>query len=421
MPHRPLADATTTDPFRYHVRTRMSLDLDDRHPPLPWPARLVFVIALALTALGLYCIYTTENQDGKPLTQSKSQTAFIVLGLVACAATATVGHARIGQFAYPLFGVTLALLVLLVIARKVNLAPIIPLKRNTARWVEFGPVRIQPSELAKVVYILALANYLKFRSSYRTLKGLLGPFALTIIPMGLILVEPDLGTSLLLLPTLFIMLFAAGARRRHLATLLALGLLAAPAFYVSGLMSPYQKERVEGLVRQNDDDPRWQKGPGFQLRQSKIAIGAGGWTGQTGDDAAFFRHDLLPEEHNDFIFAVIGHQYGFAGATLAVLAYMLLIFCGLMIASATDDPFARLLAVGVCAIIGAQTFINIGMTIGLMPITGMTLPFVSSGGSSLVTNYIAIGLLLSVSRRRPILIARKPFEFGARDDHHVSD
>src|SRR5207237_1244504 len=172
---------------------------------------------------------------------------------------------------------------------------------------------------------------LKFRSNYRTVMGLVAPFMITLIPVALILVEPDLGTSILLLPVLFIMLFAAGARRRHLAVVLGMGLAVAPLFYYSGLMKGYQRERIAAVFRQNDADERWQMGPGFQLRQSKIAIGSGQWSGQDAEDAAFFRHDLLPEEHNDFIFAVIGHQWGFFGAAILISMYLVLVTVGFAI------------------------------------------------------------------------------------------
>lgn len=387
-----------------------SMDLAPR-APMPLAGRLALLIVLSLTALGIWCIRTSESGDGWIGPTGFIQIVYAVAGIVLMLIVVSIGHAPMARLAYPLFMATLVVLVLLVVARKVPLHPVIPLKRNVARWVYFGPIGLQPSEFAKFTFVLALANYLKFRSNYRTLRGLIAPFVMTLIPLGLILVEPDLGTSLLLLPVLFVMLFAAGARKRHLALVMLLGVLAMPAFYFSPLMSDYQKQRLQVVVRQNDPDPHWQIGPGFQLRQAKIAIGSGGWTGQDADETAFFRHDLLPEDHNDFVFAIIGNQFGFFGAAALVCAYLALIVAGFVIASATDDPLARLLAVGVTAMIATQTVINIGMTIGLMPITGMTLPFISAGGSSLIANYLAVGLLLSVARHRPILLTRKPFEY----------
>ncbi len=379
-------------------------------PPLGW---IVLSAAIALTVLGLIGVYVSEAAADGPATQTIRQLGYLGLGLFGILAIQVFGYRRIGGWAYPLFGFILLLLILLVVARKVPLSPIVPARRNTYRWIVLGPINIQVSEYTKVVYILALAAYLRFRTNYRSLRGLLGPFILTLVPVGLILKEPDLGTSLLLLPTLFVMLYAAGAKLRHLLLVLGLGLAAAPAFYFSPLMNPYQRDRITSLFKQDDEDDRWRLAAGYQLNQSKIALGSGQAFGRGLDEGDFFKHDLLPEEHNDFIFAVIGHQWGFIGCLAVILAYLIIVAAGLTIASMTVDPLGRLLAVGVCALILAQAMINIGMTIGLTPITGMTLPFVSMGGSALVANYLCIGLLVDVARRRPIEIARKPFEFAA--------
>ncbi|MCK6485284.1 MAG: rod shape-determining protein RodA [Phycisphaerae bacterium] len=387
-------------------------DLETPQRPLPWSARLILLVALGLTGAGLAAIYASEKSPGATYAQTRRQLAFAAVGLLAAGAAAAVGHKALGRFAYPLFGLTLVLLAVLAVARDLPLDPVIPVRRNTTRWIVLGPLQFQVSDAAKIVFVLALAAYLRFRSNYRTIRGLMPPFLLTLAPTALILLEPDLGTSLLLMPVLFVMLFAAGARKRHLALFAVLGAAAAPAFYFSGLMDDYQRQRIDVLFRQNDPDPRWQMGPGFQLRQSKTAIGSGQLLGQDAEDAAFFRHNLLPEEHNDFIFAVIAHQFGFAGAAAVILAYVVLLTAGLAAASATHDPFSRLVAVGLSAMIGVQATVNIGMTMGLMPITGMTLPFISSGGSSLVTCFAAVGLLISVARHRPRMIAHKPFEFG---------
>jgi cell division protein FtsW (lipid II flippase) len=381
-------------------------------PPLGW---LVCFAALGLTTFGLAGVYAGEAGGSDPPTQTLRQLTFLLAGLVGLALVQVVGYRRVGRHAYLLFGFMLLLLLLLVIARKVPLAPFIKPRRNTFRWVFIGPIQFQVSEYAKVVYILALAFYLRFRTNYRTFRGLFMPFVLTLVPVALILKEPDLGTSLLLLPTLFLMLFVAGAKIGHLAAVTALAAVAAPAFYFSPLMSAYQRERIRSVLAQEESSDRWRLNEGYQLNQSKIALGSGQLVGRGFREGAFFRHNLLPEEHNDFIFAVVGHQWGFLGCMVVMLLYLVIIAAGLTIASSTTDPFGRLLAVGVCALILAQTFINVGMTIGLMPITGMTLPFVSMGGSSLVANYLAIGLMIDVARRRPPNLARKPFEFSGDD------
>ncbi len=377
-------------------------------PELGW---LVLGCALVLTAMGLLGVFAAEADLDGPPHQTLRQLGFLGVGIVAFLAVQAIGYRELGRWSYVLFFLTLVLLVLLVLGDKIDMSPFIVMRRNAYRWIFIGPVNFQISELAKVSHILALAYYLRYRTNYRTFGGLFMPFVLTLVPVGLILKEPDLGTSLLLLPNLFVMLFVAGARIRHLAIIILLGIVAAPCFYFSPLMNGYQKDRIQAVFRQESSDKKWTQNQGYQLTQSKIALGSGGLLGQGFQQADFFRHNLLPEEHNDFIFAVIGHQWGFLGGMFVLVLYIVLFAAGLTIASMTTDPLGRLVAVGVCTVICSQMIINIAMTIGLMPITGMTLPFASMGGSSLITNYLALGLLVSVARRRPLDMAPKPFEF----------
>lgn len=386
---------------------------------LPAAGWAMVLAAMILTGLGLLGIYAGEAESGVLPANTMRQTAFLAAGLGAMAIVQAIGYRRLGNWSGVMYFIVLVLLALLLVGKRISLAPFITPRKGSYRWIFLGPLNFQISEIAKLVFIVALAWYLRFRTNYRTIAGLLVPFVLTLVPVGLILPEPDLGTSLLLPPTLFIMLFAAGARKRHLALFAGMAAVAAPIFFFSPLMDDYQRKRIYVLLRQNDDDPRWHLNEGYQLTQSKIAVGSGGLVGQGFHEGAFFRHDLLPEEHNDFIFAVLAHQWGFIGCNIVLLCYLVIFVAGLTIATMTTDPFGRLLAVGLCALIFVQTAINISMTIGLAPITGITLPFVSQGGSALVTNYMALGLLISVARRRVIDIARRPFEFT--DDELVFD
>jgi len=340
------------------------------------------------------------------------QLAYLASGVGLMSLILRPSYQKIGWYAYPVYGLAILLLLLLVVDRWVDL-PLVPVSRGTRRWIRAGPLGIQPSEFMKVALIMCLARYLRFRSSYRRLAGLMPPLLLTLLPMVLILFQPDLGTLLMLLPVLFAMLFVAGARLRHLFLVVVLGCATMPLFYVYG-MKDYQRTRILSLLRQNTADESWHQDEGYQLRQSKIALGTGGLTGTGYGGGIFVRYgDLLPEEHNDFIFAIIGHQWGFVGALLVIVAYGVIVLFGLEVATVTNDPFGRLLAVGVVVMIVAQALLNICMTIGLAPITGMTLPFVSAGGSSLWANFIALGLLVNVAQRRPMLIARPPFEHAA--------
>ena len=386
----------------------------------------------------------------KPLTYGYTgkQALFCAVAIVGFILAAAIPYPRLGRTAYLWFGLTLALLVLVLL---------LPANRFVHRWINLrfsgGPsessiLQFQPSELAKIAYVMALAWYLRYRDNYRRLLGLIPPFVLTMAPVALILLEPDLGTSLLLPPTLFFMLFMAGAKLRHLLTIVAVAALLvlvpipqqtagmkpelakdrqALAYWQGSVgsqqyvLSPgaaafirehHQLVRIIGWLHQGDSAVS--QDISFQLDQSVLALGAGGLSGRGDEDAGDFVLYVLPEDHTDFIYAVIGSKWGFVGCMAVMLIYLVIFVCGAEIAGTTDDPFGRLLVVGVLALLFTQIFINAGMTMGLMPITGMTLPLISYGGSSMLINGIALGLLANVARRRSMVLAPKPFEFGHR-------
>lgn len=395
---------------------------------LTWPGIAIFAASMCLCAVGLLCIIAVEGSAGAA---AQKQVVFVIVSLAAGVAVLTAGYQRLGRFAYALFGIGLFLLVLMVLARVRGGLPMIGPINGTYRWISLPGFSVQPSEIMKVVFIIGLAWYLRHKEDVRRFKTLIGPFVLTVVPVMLVLLQPDLGTALLLMPVLFVMLFAAGARLRHFAVIGLLAVLCLPIFWAK--MRPYQKERIAGLLLQYDsiklqitDSPdrwkwlcpkgkssvrRWEREAGYQLTGSLGALGNGGWAGQGWRNGAYVRHAvLLPARENDFVFAIIGEQWGFVGCLGLLACYVVIVVAGLEIAARTDDPFGRLLAVGVVALLGTQTLINIGMTIGLTPITGMNLPFVSSGGSSLIANFALIALLINVSQDRPFLLARKPFE-----------
>lgn len=386
---------------------------------------------LFLAALGLATIHASDANVGAPPTASAPssaapgawfdrvlaaigpftlrQAAYLVTGVVLMLLTLWPSYQEIGRHAYLIYWLGVFFLALLVIDRWVDL-PFVPEKRFTRRWIEVAGIGFQPSEFMKVALILALARYMRFRDSIREWRGLVVPFLMTLGPLVLVVFQPDLDTALMMLPMLLAMLFMAGARLRHLLAVVLLGAAIAPVFYVYG-MSPYQRTRIDVVLRQGVEDERWHMKEGYQLRQSKIALGVGRVWGEGYRQGAFVEHDFLPEKHNDFIFAIIGNQWGFVGSVLVVLAYVLIVLCAIEVAVVTNDPFGRLLVVGVIVMIVLQALMNIGMTIGYFIITGMTLPFVSYGGSSLWANFIALGLLVNVAQRRPMLIARKPFAY----------
>ena len=437
-----------------------------------WP---IIAAMLALMIVGITAITVSQRITGTGGQTATKQIVYSLLALAAFVTGVVVPYQRIGRAAYAFFALTLSLL-----AAVLFTAPI----KGATRWFDLPFISVQPSEIAKLTYILTLAWYLRYGDHYRRLWGLLVAMVLAFVPMGLILAQPDLGTGLLFLPTLYFMLFMAGAKLRHLLLMVAIGmaivLLPVPVrvdgkafefvrdrFNVTHLgplkfysvddslpwrdrpcvpiaycrlqvgdgavwdipplsvriLKTHQQGRISGWLRQTD--PRVAAREGFQLRWSLVTLAAGEWKGAAGTNgdgtSEIFSIALhqLPHERTDFIFSLIGGKWGFIGCLGVLGLYAVILVFGIEIATVTYDPFARLLAVGVLTLLLSQVFINLGMTMGLMPITGMTLPLVSYGGSSLVVNCAALGLLVNVGMRRAILLSPHPFEHGERRDRRA--
>jgi cell division protein FtsW (lipid II flippase) len=208
----------------------------------------------------------------------------------------------------------------------------------------------------------------------------------------------------LFLPTLGAMLLVAGARKRHILAVIALGIACAPIFWFS--MHEYQRQRIETMF---NSDPKTLRQGGYQQERALAAMGSGGVSGKGLGMLAVGRH--VPESYNDMIFALIGEQFGFIGSLVVLAAYTIFLAAGIEIASATKEPFAKLMAVGLVVLIGSQAMLNLMVVMRLFPVTGITLPFVSYGGSSLLASFVAAGLLLNVGNNRPLVIARQAFEY----------
>jgi rod shape determining protein RodA len=308
-------------------------------------------------------------------------------------------YRAIGRAGYLLFGGTLALLVSVYF---------FPTVHGTHRWLRLAGLGMQPSEFTKVTYVLALARWLMYRDNYRRFRGMFVPLVLTLLPVILILREPDLGTSLVFLPLLFVMLFAAGARPRDLAMLAGCGLLCLPILWTQ--MSREQRSRVTTLFHQNRPEEK-PTDDGYHLHQAKQLLALGGvWgsllAGEPVDDPAVYH---LPEDHTDFIFIVLCERLGWLGAAAVLGLVTVLAWRALAVAEHTQEPFGRLVVVGVAGLFGIQALINTGMTVGLLPVTGLSLPLVSYGGSGLVAHSIALGLVVNVSLRPGYELAGEPF------------
>jgi rod shape determining protein RodA len=388
--------------------------------------------------MGIASIYVadthyTAGRDGPA--NAARQVVYLLGALLLAGVVLRVGYHAIARYAYVIFFAATLTLVPLFAARLLNttMGGLTQPRNGAYRWIQLPGFQAQPSEFVKIAAVLALAWYLRYRKNYRRFLGLLVPFLIAAVPLGLILVQPDLGTVVLMIPVVLMMLFMAGAKKRHLALIALMGLAAFPLLW--GQIKGYQRARITAVLLQSDwlrreviRNPEkyegfttkrqaleWAASSGYQLVHSKNAIGSGGVTGHGWGEGVYVEQSLLPDRHNDFVFALIGHQWGFAGCMLVVVCYAVMVIAGARIASATPEPSGRLIAVGLTSLIGFQATINMAMSVGIMPTTGMTLPFVSHGGSSLLSGFVALALLISISRHRPFSLATTPFEFTARD------
>jgi rod shape determining protein RodA len=355
-----------------------------------------------LCFLGLAFIWSASSvltPDGvvHPSRLLKQQAVWLLVGLAAAAGILLLDYNLIKNLAYLLYGVGIGLLILVFLFG----TPI----RGAQRWLKLGGYQLQPSELVKIAVVLALARYLMYRRNYRTLPGLIPPFLLVLIPMGLIIVQPDLGTASVLLPALFAMLYAAGARMKHLLVTVAAGLASLPLLWFT-VMSEFQRNRILAFLSPQHDALR----TGFHTIQSLIAIGSGGLLGKGFAAGPQNLLNLVPAAHTDFIFAVIAEEWGLMGGLMVLVLFFILFSRGVEIAGKTREPFGRLAVVGGVTILAFQTALNIGMTMRLCPITGVTLPFVSYGGSSLLSSFIMVALILNVGMRTKQVVAPDDFE-----------
>ena len=366
------------------------------------PAWISVGAALALSILGVVAISTTEPG------LAARQAVYLVVGVAAAALATLAPPQSLRMVSWFVLALAVALLVFV-------LLPFIPKSivtpRNGARaWIDLGIVDFQPSELAKIAFILCLSQWLSLRGSPRTVRALLVPALLLMVLVGLIVLEPDLGSALLFFPTILAMLIAAGARWRHVVTALVVAAAIVPIGYFAAL-KPYQRARIDAIVAQVKGDTRFERDIGFQGWRAMRLVGSGGILGNDADHArALVVFNALPEEHNDMIFAVVSCRFGMLGGAATLLCYGLYLFGALAVAVTTRDGFSKLVAVGIGALLFSQMVVNIGMTIGLLPITGVTLPFVSYGGSSLVACWALTGVLVSVGIRPPAGGDKDPFD-----------
>jgi rod shape determining protein RodA len=347
--------------------------------------KTILACVLLLAGMGLLSLWTQApltDLAGKSVTQSifLKQVTFLGLALAVMGLVAWPHYLNYRHLSWVLYTVLLGLLALLLVKGAVV---------NGARcWFNLGPIKFQPAEIMKVALVLVLAHVLMYGRNIHSWRGLAAPIAITAAPAALIVVQPDMGTTILLIPTLFAMLFAAGARKRHLAILLLVLVAAMPVVWMKG-MKDYQRERITSFLFK----------PGYQQMQSVKACSSGAFAGRGVGESGTVTTFHIPERHTDFVYSIIAEDLGFIGSSFVLLLLTGYFATSLMIAHQSREPFGRLLTVGLTTIFATQTFINLGMTLGVAPITGLTLPFVSYGGSSLVMSAMSTGLILNVAAR----------------------
>lgn len=366
---------------------------------------LIIIPMLALTLIGIFAIWSaqpniTTSQTGllKLFSyQATKQFIFAIISLGVLGGLLFVNYYRLKDYSYVIYALFVGLVLILAVWGRVS--------HGARRWFQLGPFAFQPSEFLKIAMVLALARLMMYKNNIDQLKDFIPPILITLIGIIAVLLQPHLGLALILFPTFILMLFAAGARRKDLILLFLILAVIVPIGYFF-VMKDYQRSRLIAFLNPGNAPT----GDGFQIIQSRVAVGSGGIIGRgwgAGDSTGTL---FVPERHNDFIFTAISEEWGFIGSSLIIFLYLLLYLSSLFVAYNTREPFGRLIIVGIISYLTIQTFINIGMTIGLAPITGLPLPFLSYGGSSLLSSYLAMGLIINIGMHQIPSFAAKDFD-----------
>jgi rod shape determining protein RodA len=351
---------------------------------------ILFLAVMVIASIGVVTIYSATAAPFYI-----KQMIWVAIGLISLFLILSIDYRKISRYSYPLYGLSILLLILVLFIGKSGM--------GAQRWFSIGPISFQPSELAKVTLIIALARFLsEERKGPLSIKHLLLPgFFFLLLPLILVLKQPDLGTALLIIVVFITMVLMAGIRWRSLLFLILPAILTSPAWggFLWGSLKDYQKNRI--LVFLDPDvDPL---GISYHIAQSKIAIGSGKIFGKGYLAGTQGQLRFLPERHTDFIFSVFAEEWGFIGSIFLLSLYLFLILWGIEIANKAKDRLGSLMAIGVVSVISFYVIVNIGMTVGLMPVVGIPLPFLSYGGTSVVTAFMSIGILMNVKMRRFML------------------
>ncbi len=351
--------------------------------------------AIALSVIVMFLIFSASQaslvaQHLDPYLYVKKQITALALGVILLLFVATFDYRFTKVYAGLLYGSVVLMLILVQ-------TPLGTTSAGAQRWFQVAGFQLTPSEYMKLGLIVMLAAYLsEVKTRDLSLEHVFRATVLAFVPIVLVFIQPDIGTTIVLSAILVGTLIVAGARPRHLGVLALVAIVLLFGAFQVGVVKDYQLQRLSGFLDPKNDP----QGAGYNKSQSEIGIGSGGLTGTGFLHGTQTNLDFIPEQHTDFIFTVVGEEFGFVGAMVLLVLFGILIWRAFRIALLSKDPFGSYVAAGIGSMFAIQMFVNIGMTVGIMPITGIPLPFVSYGGSSLLANFLAVGLLLNVHMRR---------------------
>ncbi|MEW6325198.1 MAG: rod shape-determining protein RodA [Nitrospirota bacterium] len=352
-------------------------------------------VTLALLAASLLSLYSVTGQSEAATPVYLRQFYWILVGWVAFGVMMMIDYRILARYAYAGYGAVLLLLVLVLVAGRSS--------QGAQRWLSVGGLSFQPSEVAKLAVLFALAHYFAQRrivEGYRVAQ-LTVPLLLVLVPVALIMKQPDLGTALTLLFLFTAVVAVVGIRSKTLIVGALLFFMLFPFFWQMawGSLKDYQRDRLVTFLNPSADP----QGKSYHLLQSKIAIGSGGWFGKGYQEGTQSQLKFLPEAHTDFVFSVFAEEWGFLGSFIVMGLYLALLLLGMEAAMKARDMLGSLLAAGVVAMIGFNVMINVAMTSGLLPVVGIPLPLMSYGGTAIVTTMAGLGLIMNVRMRRLLL------------------
>ncbi|CAA9487037.1 MAG: Rod shape-determining protein RodA [uncultured Rubrobacteraceae bacterium] len=353
----------------------------------------LLLVSLALSGFGILAVYVAGTDTGEAYAATNQAIGFII-GFVAAIPLAIIDYRLWKRFLRPIYG--LAIVMLLAVTLMGATA------NGATSWLDIGPVRVQPSEFAKPLVVIVLAGFFaeKAAGEHEVFLKALGIMA---VPGLLVLVQPDLGTATVFGAVFLLMAYVAGARLIQLGGLVLAGVLSMVAGVKLGILEEYQVARLTSFMSQSEAGDL-----GYQVAQSKMAIGSGGITGKGFDATTLANLGFLPEHETDFIFSNLAERVGFVGSMLLILLFFVLIWRILHVATISRDRFGVLIAVGIGTMFLFHVLVNIGMTMGIMPVTGIPLPFISYGRSSLVVSVMSLGLLQSIAMRSRSEVSKTP-------------